>query len=136
MKRANAHKDDTGVVAVLRGNTVLLLRRGPTAPWMPGWWNLPGGVCENLFESIRFAASRELAEETGLELCGEDLTLFDRWTHPDGWRIFAYSVQAPFGWEPTLCEESDAYQWCSLDQLPRELVTPLPVLLSGLKSPH
>jgi 8-oxo-dGTP pyrophosphatase MutT (NUDIX family) len=46
-------------------NKLLLLRRGPTAPWMPGKWNLPGGnIDEN--ESGLQAAKREAKEEINI----------------------------------------------------------------------
>lgn len=48
---------------------VLLLLRGPTDPWMPGWWNLPGGKIEP-GESVPEAARREVREEAGLRVYG------------------------------------------------------------------
>lgn len=44
---------------------VLLLLRGPTAPWMPYRWNLPGGMIEPGETAIE-AAAREAREETDL----------------------------------------------------------------------
>lgn len=44
---------------------VLLLLRGPTDPWMPLRWNLPGGKIERGESSIE-AAMRETREEAGL----------------------------------------------------------------------
>lgn len=46
---------------------VLLLLRGPTAPWMPYRWNLPGGVIEP-GETSTNAAIREAREETDLRV--------------------------------------------------------------------
>jgi ADP-ribose pyrophosphatase YjhB (NUDIX family) len=52
-------------VAVLRGDAVLLARRG--RPPAMGAWSLPGGA-QKLGESVEAAARRELAEETGLRV--------------------------------------------------------------------
>lgn len=51
-------------VVVLRGEEVLLVRRG-TAPRL-GQWSLPGGRIE-WGETVQAAALRELKEETGVE---------------------------------------------------------------------
>lgn len=50
-----------------RQGRVLLLLRGPTDPWMPGRWNLPGGRIERN-ESVAEAARREAHEEAGLRV--------------------------------------------------------------------
>lgn len=54
------------VIEDARGR-VLLLLRGPTDPWMPKRWNLPGGKIEH-GESVLEAARREVLEETGLHV--------------------------------------------------------------------
>jgi 8-oxo-dGTP diphosphatase len=60
-------------VVLLRGDSVLLIRRG-TPPRL-GEWSLPGGAQE-LGETVRETARRELAEETGLAPAG-GLVLLD-----------------------------------------------------------
>lgn len=62
--------DKWSAAAVLVENDkgeVLLLKRGPTAPWMPGKWNLPGGTVDS-GETPEQTAIRETQEETGLEI--------------------------------------------------------------------
>lgn len=51
---------------------LLILRRGPTAPWMPGRYCLPGGKIEPN-EDHTYAASRELSEETGISYPVDEL---------------------------------------------------------------
>jgi len=52
-------------VVVLRGESVLLVRRGK--PPNIGSWTLPGGAQE-IGETTEMAARRELLEETGIEV--------------------------------------------------------------------
>ena len=54
------------IIEDLRGR-VLLLLRGPTAPWMPNRWNLPGGKIESGEPTVE-AAMRETREETNLRV--------------------------------------------------------------------
>jgi 8-oxo-dGTP diphosphatase len=55
------------VIVEDRNGCVLLLLRGPTAPWMPLRWNLPGGLIEP-GETSAQAAARETREEAGLHV--------------------------------------------------------------------
>ncbi len=74
-------------VIVLRGGgealEVLLLRRNPSARFMPGAWVFPGGAVDTGDASDRAAAVREVAEEAGLTLPDPDaLVEFSRWITP------------------------------------------------------
>lgn len=55
-------------VVVLSNQRVLLLRRGPSAPFDVGAWTVPSGGIEPSDSSLLAAAARELWEETGLTL--------------------------------------------------------------------
>lgn len=56
----------SATVAVINSEQkLLLLRRGNSAPWMPGRYCLPGGHAEPN-EDLTYAASRELSEEAGI----------------------------------------------------------------------
>lgn len=123
--------EKTAVVAVVRGRQVLLLRRGPSAPWKPGWWNLPGG-CLDEGENWRDAASRELREETGLCVAPEKLKELSQ---HENW-LTAYFIRVGETGQVTLCDENDAYAWFDLDDLPEQLVEPLRTMLAQVPSNH
>ena len=57
---------DTAAIAVINDEgKVLVLQRGPTAPWEPRKWNFAGGGIDE-GESPMEAAIRECQEEAGL----------------------------------------------------------------------
>ena len=60
-------KRSAAVVALCPQGKILILRRGPTDPWAPGKWCLPGGGAEP-HETLEQAARREAFEEAGLLL--------------------------------------------------------------------
>ncbi len=63
----------TATVAVINQyKKLLILRRGDSAPWMPGKYCLPGGKLEPN-ESLEQGASRELKEETNIDFPFSDL---------------------------------------------------------------
>lgn len=103
--------DYAGAVALqnARGE-VLLLRRGPTAPWMPGRWNLPGGMAER-GESPPSAAIRETHEEAGVVPVGLKLLDHVRGAHGS---TFVYLAR---GWRGRLRLgwENDMMAWVPLD---------------------
>ncbi len=94
----------------------LILRRGLTAPWMPGRWNLPGGSLdpgETWFEG----AARETEEETQL-LVQRAQYLVTLGDPVEGWAV-AFFVAKPGDWAGRLVlnYESDAYAWVTSDEL-------------------
>ena len=67
---------------------MLLLKRTESAKFMPGVWVFPGGAVDpedgEHEAGYRACAVRELAEEAGVELPGdEELVLFSRWITPE-----------------------------------------------------
>lgn len=58
----------TAVIALFNKGQLLALKRGMTAPWKPGHWNITGGIVgdNNINELPKDAAIREVKEETGL----------------------------------------------------------------------
>lgn len=80
LRRGGKHND--------RALEVLLLKRTEKAKFMPGVWVFPGGGVDpedgTGEEGHRAAAVRELHEEAGIELSGEEeLILFSRWITPE-----------------------------------------------------
>jgi len=73
---------------------VLLLQRNKSLSFFGGTWVFPGGKVEktdfknasttSFIDVARIAAVRELMEETGLTIQGDDLTPFSLWTTPEG----------------------------------------------------
>ena len=109
---------------------ILLLRRGRTAPWMPGRWNLPGGMAER-GETPEEAAIREAQEETGM--IPEDLELL----HHDVGRHGSTYIFLTTSWSgyPKLGWENDAMLWASPEQaLEMSLVPGLSAALQALQA--
>ena len=121
----------TAAIAVRDGNKVLLLRRGASAPWMPGKWNLPGGHIDSGETGIE-AAVRELREETNMIVHPEDIRLLH---YNNGVYFFLtdqfYGIPnlqtASHGWE------NDQWHWTALTELSdMSLVPDLDILLEGI----
>ncbi len=71
MSREYPDRPIVGVgVVVWRGEEVLLIQRGK--PPRAGTWSLPGGMQE-LGETVRETAVREIREETGIEITVREL---------------------------------------------------------------
>jgi len=121
MERTYPERPIVGVGAVIwRGERLLLIRRGK-AP-RAGQWSLPGGA-QHLGETLQEAITREVREETGLELVGlrlvTTLDLIERET--DGRVLYHYTLvdftaEAPLG-EAAAADDAAAVAWF----LPQEL---------------
>ncbi len=101
----------SATVAVINSEQkLLLLRRGSTAPWMPGRYCLPGGKIEK-DEDATYAASRELSEETGISYAVDELkTLHISYSsgyNKTVWVAIVNSDRVILNWE------HDDYRWVS-----------------------
>ena len=111
------------------GRLLLLKGRLPSAPEEPGWWFTVGGALE-AGETVREAAARETAEETGFSaftlgevLFETDQVLDDRKHRPVRHRstfLFARCAggePSRAGWQPLEHEFVDDIRWWRLDDL-------------------
>lgn len=126
----------TTTVAVINSRKrLLILRRGITAPWMPGKYCLPGGHIE-INEDSQYAATRELSEETGISFPVDEL---------DNIRVFYGNEYSKIVYiarvdNPSvkLNYEHDDYQWINFSDsnkyelVPRLLVTIKTLYRNGL----
>lgn len=112
---------------VWRDGKVLLVERGKE-PWK-GKWSLPGGSLE-FGETVREAAHRELAEETGVEADLVKLVDVDDAITRDaaGAPIAHYSIVCFTGhWRGGEAEARDdaaSVQWAEIEALDRLAMTP------------
>jgi lipoyl(octanoyl) transferase len=120
-------KANEAIVAVWRGNEILVVRRSPEDG---GFWHLISGGVE-AGETPAEAAARELFEEIQLETSVRPLDYFFKYRRI---HVEAFHAEAPARWEPVLNPEHDDYRWCSREQArellcwpePREIVEMLP----------
>ncbi len=107
-------------VAVIRGEEVLLVRRGDNA-----LWDVPGGGAD-AEESPEDTARRELREETGLSGGAlRSLGVFPhRHTYPDGnvvtWETHVFTADFA-GRVPRASDDAAELRWWSLSALPGDV---------------
>ena len=71
------------VAVINRDKKILLLKRGPTAPYNPNNYCFPGGTVDG-DETLEETASRELGEETGINFHKDHLEKI-KVTYPSGY---------------------------------------------------
>ncbi len=91
---------------------VLLIRRSDTDPRRPLQWDLPGGLVEEA-EDFSETVSREIKEETGLEVPAAELELVYTKTEmrPEGNVIFLFFAGSAYKEQVKLSYEHDMHEW-------------------------
>jgi ADP-ribose pyrophosphatase YjhB (NUDIX family) len=110
-------------VVLRRDGEILLMRRAGTG-FFDGLFSLPGGHVED-GESLAQAASRELLEETGVQLAPEALRRIGVvHRRSDSNRIDFFLRASAWRGEPKIVEpdKCDALGWFAPDALPENLV--------------
>ena len=101
-------RPQSAAVAVEQDGKILLLKRGSTAPWMPGKWNLPGGGVDS-GETPEKAARREAAEEASIRVGKMQLLTKANLGKEVGDVFFFHSTD--FSGKPKINWESSALKW-------------------------
>jgi 8-oxo-dGTP diphosphatase len=98
---------------IQRSGSVLMLKRGSTASWMPGKWNFPTGRVED-DESVVEAAIRETAEESGISanFPQKVITL----NFPEATVTYFHTFDSS-DTEPVLNFESSEYRWVPVPEV-------------------
>jgi len=106
-------------VVVWKGDHVLLIQRGKEP--RKGEWSIPGGSHE-LGENIREAATREVLEETGVQIeLGPIVDVIDAIRHDGEGRVAAHYTLVDFvaTWaegEPVAGDDAMAAEWVPVDE--------------------
>src|SRR5690606_3574174 len=115
----------TGVHVVLECSGRMLMMRRAGTGFFDGLWSLPGGHVE-ADESLRVAAMRELAEETGVCVEAEDLEYLGVvHRRSDTNRIDFFLRAVRWRGEPEIREadKCDALEWFARDALQETTVS-------------
>ena len=104
---------------IYREGNVLIVRRSETDDKRPLQWDLPGGIGDD-DEEFNLACSREIKEETGIEIGPDQLRLayaqteyFPQNDNNVTWLIFVAESKET---DVKLSYEHDMFEWVSLDE--------------------
>lgn len=107
-------------VLLVKENKVFLMRRLNTG-WRDGDYGLPSGHLEK-GETLKAGATREVKEETGIDIKEENLEFFHV-MHRNTYVDFFFTVKEYQG-EPTIIEldKCDDAKWFEIDNLPENII--------------
>lgn len=109
------------VAIVNQDKRLLILRRGDSAPWMPGHYCLPGGKVEHNEELVECAA-RELSEEVGIYIVDKTYLAPYTISYPKYSKVIFYmSLNNPV---ISLNWEHDHYAWVSQQESSQYALVP------------
>lgn len=102
-----AHARFAGVLAIHRDRVILVREEHPR--WADPYWSIPGGMVES-GETPAEGATRELREETGVDVAAKDLRLGSTSSVvAGGTTIFAWNFAVQFEEQPVLAvDDPDA----------------------------
>lgn len=101
----------SAALIIINQDKALILRRGITAPWFPGRWNLPGGTIEK--ETPEQAAKRESQEEIGF---APNHLQFHKKIKDNSFTLYLFITHELISF-PRLNYENDAFMWSSNQDL-------------------
>ena len=111
---------NTTVIAVIKSNKVLILKRSASDYWMPLCWGFAGGHVM-IGETAYQAARRELKEEAGLR--ANNLVLLKTQKLNNGGVLSLYKCD-DFDGDVTLNFEHSEFQWVDYDKIDELKTTP------------
>jgi 8-oxo-dGTP diphosphatase len=121
VKRLYPKQPVVGVGAVIIQNGKILLEKRKSEPGR-GKWSIPGGLVE-LGESVNQTVVREVAEETGLEVCEPELIdVVDNVVRDENGEVKYHFVIIDFfvklkGGELKAQSDADELRWVPLDEV-------------------
>ncbi len=113
------------LVMLVRGDSVLMLKRSTMSKFAPGAYSLPGGRVEQN-ETFRQAVAREVKEELGIIIQEDDLAFvhtFYRKGADDELVAFVFQCKK---WQGDLInkepEKHEEFRWIEFDNLPDNII--------------